>query len=105
MSIDLERQLREALHEDAQRARLVNPDRPVAPEARPLPQGEPPRRTARRLVAVAAAIVLIAAAAMAVNQDRQPDPDVDTISPPDNEDDVSTDTTLDPAELFAAYPP
>ena len=34
MTTDLEQRLREALHEDAQRARLVNPDGPPAPEAR-----------------------------------------------------------------------
>jgi hypothetical protein len=33
MTTDLEGRLREALHEDAQRARLVNPDRPPAPNA------------------------------------------------------------------------
>lgn len=105
MRTDLERQLRDALHEDARRARLAHPDGPPAPEARSLPQGEAARWSARRLVAVAAAIVLIAAAATAV-MNRGPESGVDTISPPDTEEqeDVSPDTTLDPAQLFAGFP-
>ena len=41
MTADLERQIREALHEDALRARLVNPDGPLAPEERGLDQRRP----------------------------------------------------------------
>ena len=44
MTTDLEQRLREALHEDAERARLVNPDGPPAPEARRLSDGQHPRR-------------------------------------------------------------
>jgi hypothetical protein len=105
MSTDLERRLRAALHEDARRARLVHPDSPPHLQPRTSPEGEAPRRSAR-FVAAAAAIALIAAVAVAVLRDRDPAADVDVISPPDRRDEqVSTDTTLGPAELFADFPP
>lgn len=65
MTTDLEGRLREALQADAQRARLVNPDRPVAPDG----VSAPPSRRARPgrgLMAVAAAIVVVLAAAVVV---------------------------------------
>jgi hypothetical protein len=66
MTTDLESRLRAALHERAQRARLVNPDRPPAPDL--VSMSETPRRahTGRRLVAMAAAIAVIAAALVIV---------------------------------------
>jgi hypothetical protein len=74
MSTDLEQQLRDALHEDAERARLVHPHGPPPPEARPLSATEQRPRSARKLIAVAAVIALIAAASVAVmNLDRSPD--------------------------------
>jgi hypothetical protein len=74
MSTELEQQLRDALHEDAQRARLLNPDRPPVPEARPLATVEP-RRTARRVVAVAAAIALVATATVVLLRNRPSEDD------------------------------
>lgn len=72
MTTELERRLREALHEDAERARLVNPDGPPVPEARPLSDGQPRQRRARGLVAAAAAGALIAGAVVVAIQDREP---------------------------------
>src|SRR5262245_43593329 len=62
MTTELEIQLREALHEDAQHARLVNPDQPPLPEVVLMP--DTPRRahSTRRLVALAAAIALLVTA-------------------------------------------
>jgi hypothetical protein len=77
---DLEQRLRDALRDDAQRARLVNPDRPVEPRARPLPVTPRPGRLPRRLVAVAAAVALVAAMGVAVIQDRDRPSDVTTSS-------------------------
>jgi len=45
MTTDLDQRLREALHEDAERARLVNPDRPPAPKAGPLSDVQHPQRS------------------------------------------------------------
>jgi hypothetical protein len=71
MTPDLESQLREALHEDARRARLANPDWPPAPDL--VPMSETPRRarTGRRLVALAAAaiVVALAVAGIAISND------------------------------------
>ena len=74
MNGDLEQRLREALHDDAERARLLNPDRPADPDDRSLPGAQHPARSSRRLVAAAAAIVLIAAAGTVVwfHNDRDP---------------------------------
>ena len=78
MTTDLEQRLRDALHEDAERARLVNPNGPPVPEARPLAVDQHRRRSPRKLVAVAAAVVLLAAATVAVIQNRDDDHDLDT---------------------------
>ena len=51
MTTDLEQRLREALHEDAERARLVNPNEPPAPEVRSLTVDQHRRHSARKLVA------------------------------------------------------
>jgi hypothetical protein len=103
MSTDLERRLREALQGDARRARLVNPDAPPAPEARPLAEGEAPRRSARRLLAGAAAVTLITLAAVALTRDRGSEPDTSPSSPREK-DEVTTDTTPDPSGPFDDYP-
>ena len=79
MSADLERELREALLEDADRARLLNPDAPPTPEPRELVIDAPRRASWQRRVAVAAAIALIAAAAVGVIRDASRGPDVDTV--------------------------
>jgi hypothetical protein len=83
MSTELERRLREELHQDAERAVLLNPDAPPVPETRPLSDGPEPRRPARKIVAVAAAIALVAAVGVAVTRDRDRDrePDVTTHDP------------------------
>src|SRR5262245_43961093 len=89
MTTDLEGRLRAALHEEAQRARLVNPDRPSAPHAVSMLETPQRARSGRRLVALAAAavVVAIAAAGIAIRiEDRSrvattaPTP---TIAPPD----------------------
>jgi hypothetical protein len=72
-------------------------------EMRLPPGGEPPRRSVRRLVALAAAVVLIAAAAVAVIRDRDPGSDLAPVSP--GKDEVTTDSTVDPAKLFADVAP
>src|SRR5687767_5318917 len=98
MSTDLEQRLRDALQEDAERARLVNPDGPPVPEAGPLSVADHGGWTPRRLVAVAAAIVLIVAASTAVIQDRDPsDPGPAAM-------DVFDGLTLSDAELFTHVP-
>ena len=82
MSSDLEQRLREALHNDATRARLVNPERPVDPDARSLPGAQHPARSPQRLVAAAAAIALIAAAgAVVFDYARDRDPDTESATP------------------------
>ena len=61
MSADLERRLREALHDDARRARLVNPVRPpTMPRPLVVPQVQQrPAASHRRLALVAAAVILL----------------------------------------------
>jgi hypothetical protein len=78
MTTDLEQRLRDALHEDADRARLVNPNGPPAPGVPPLIVGRRPSRGAR-WVAVAAVIALIAlvGAVTALDDDQS----VDTVPP------------------------
>ena len=66
MSTDLEHRVREALHERAQRARLVHPDQPPGPEVVSISETPLRARSGRRLVALAAAIALIAGAALVV---------------------------------------
>ena len=68
MTTDLEARLREALRDDAQRARLVNPNRPPAPNVVPISETPSRAHSGRRLVAVAATIALIAAAGVALVQ-------------------------------------
>lgn len=110
MSSELERRLREALHEDAERARLVNPDRPADPDARPLPIAQPPGRSPRRLVAVAAAAALIAAAGVAVIQDRDQSSGVTTSQGPEDPESqaIADDAVLTPDDMplgWVAAPP
>src|SRR5688572_28037186 len=76
MSTDLEQRLRDALHEDAARARLVNPDEPPAHDAPPIIVHGPLRGWPRRLVAVAAVVALLAVAGVLVLQED--DQKVDT---------------------------
>jgi hypothetical protein len=76
MSTDLERRLRDALHEDAARAHLANPSGPPPPEARPLSVDRPGRRGPRWLAVAAVAAVLALIGALAVLDD---DPTVDTV--------------------------
>src|SRR4051794_14422106 len=64
MSTDLELRLRQALHDDAGRAHLVNPDRPADAAARPQSVARPPGRLRWRGVAVAAAVALVVAGVM-----------------------------------------
>jgi Kelch motif len=83
MTTDLEQRLRDALHEDAERARLVNPDGPPVAEPRLLTVDQVAddqrlRRSPRKLVAVAAAVVVVAAATVAVIENRDDDHDMDT---------------------------
>jgi hypothetical protein len=101
MSTDLERRLRDALHEDAQRARLVNPDAPPVDDASPLSESERPRRSVRALVAIAAAFALIVAAGAAVIQSRGGEPDVTTYSADPEEEDqaLADDAVLTPADM------
>src|SRR5215218_7009780 len=78
MTAELEQRLRDALHGDAERARLVNPGGPPTVEAQDLVV-EHPRRRGVRWIAVAAVIALLAAAgAMAVVDDDQR---IDTVPP------------------------
>jgi hypothetical protein len=63
MITDLESQLREAMHEDARRARLANPDRPPAPGVVPIWETPRRARSGRRLVALAAAAIVVTLAA------------------------------------------
>ena len=86
MNGDLEQRLREVLHDDAERARLLNPDRPADPDDRSLPGAQHPARSSRRLVAAAAAIALIAAAGTVVwfHNDRDRDVGVTTAPDPDS---------------------
>jgi hypothetical protein len=66
MTTDLEGRLRELLHEDAQRARLVNSDRPPGPDVVWLSETPMRARSGRRLVALAAAIAVVASAGVVV---------------------------------------
>lgn len=79
MSTELERQLRDALHEDAQRARLLNPDGPPPPVEWELDVDVPRRTSPRRIVAVAAAVALIAGVTVAILRDDEDAPDVDMV--------------------------
>jgi hypothetical protein len=81
MKSDLEQRLREALHDDAARARLVNPERPADPDARSLPSAQQPARSPWRLAAAAAAIALIVAAgAVVLDNARDRETEVTTSS-------------------------
>lgn len=71
MSTDLEARLREALHVDAQRARLVNPQSPPARDVVSISEAPPRSRSGRRLVALAAAIALIVGAGVVIFQDAR----------------------------------
>jgi hypothetical protein len=66
MTTDLEGRLREELHEDAQRAQLVNPDRPPAPDVLSMSETRRRARSGRRLVALAAAAIVVAIAAAGI---------------------------------------
>lgn len=103
MTTDLEQRLREALHGDAQRARLANPDRPADPAAQPL-MADSPRtgRLARRHVAAAAAIVLVIVAGVAVIQNRESEPSVSTDSGLAR---VFADLSVGDAEVFTDIAP
>src|SRR5215207_8468814 len=101
MTADLEQRLRDALHEDAERARLLNPDAPPAPDARPLSDGPRQRRSSRKLVAVAAADVLVVAAGVAVVQEREQEPDVTTEDPVAK---AFEDLSVGDAEVFTDVP-
>ena len=76
MSTDLEQQLRDALHEDAERARLVHPHAPPPPEASPLSVDKPGRRGPRWLAVAAVAAVLALVGALTLLDD---DHTVDTV--------------------------
>jgi hypothetical protein len=78
MTTDLEQRLRDALREDADRARLVNPSGPPAPRVPPLIVERRPSR-GLRWVAVAAVVALIAlVGALTMLDDDQ---SVDTVPP------------------------
>lgn len=77
MTIDLEQRLREAFHDDARRARLVNPDAPPAPQVRSLSDEQHPRRLSRKLVAAVAAAAAVLGLIGALAQ-RDDDQNVDT---------------------------
>ena len=62
MTTDLESQLREALHEDARRARLANPDGPRVADVVPVSKSPRRARSGRGLVALAAAAIVVALA-------------------------------------------
>jgi hypothetical protein len=82
MTTDLESQLRAALHEDARRARLANPDGPRVPDVVPVSEAPRRARSSRGLVALAAAAIVVALAVAGIairNDDRSR---VDT-TPPD----------------------
>lgn len=80
MTTELERRLREALLQDAERARVVNPNEPPAVQLRPMSDDQHPRRPARKLVAAAAAVAVLAllGGALALRDDDQ---SVDTTPP------------------------
>jgi hypothetical protein len=110
MTTELEQRLREALQEDAQRAQLVNPDGPPAPEARQLALDQPRRPSARKVVAAAAAVALLAAVAgVAVTQDGDGGPDVTASLQVDPEDQaIAAAAVLTPADMpsgWEAAPP
>jgi hypothetical protein len=85
MTTELEQRLRDALHEDSERARLVNPAGPPVPAPRELARDQPRRRSGRNLVAIAAAIALIAAAGVAVIQDGDRGPDLTYVGDPEDQ--------------------
>src|SRR5262245_2969549 len=62
MTTELESQLRAALHEDARRARLANPDGPRVPDVAPVSESPRRARSGRGLVALAAAAIVAALA-------------------------------------------
>src|SRR5688500_1991857 len=94
MTADLERRLRDAFHDDAASARLVNPDRPADPGSRPLAAAPPPTRTWRAIAAAAALAAVVAAGGAA---SHNPDPDPLVTTPPDP---TTVTTAPEPAELF-----
>jgi hypothetical protein len=71
MTTDLESQLRAALHEDARRARVANPDGPRVPDLVPVSESPRRARSGRGLVALAAAaiVVALAVAGIAISND------------------------------------
>src|SRR4029453_10609260 len=78
MTTELERRLTEAFHEDAQNARLVNPDGPAAGEL--YAPAEPPRsHTGRWLAAAAVVVLVVAAIALLRNAGDDSDGPVDVV--------------------------
>jgi dipeptidyl aminopeptidase/acylaminoacyl peptidase len=81
MISELERRLSSALHEDAQRARLVNPDRPATKRERQSSAARDRARSGRWLAAVAALIVAGVAAVALLQDGGDGGPEVLTTSP------------------------
>jgi hypothetical protein len=95
MNSDLEQRLREALHRDAARARLVNPNRPATSDTRSVPGAQRRTRSSKGRVAAAAVIALIAAVGAGVWFMNARDRDVGVITTPDPA--ASSTTTTEPA--------
>jgi hypothetical protein len=95
MNTDLEGRLREALHEDAQHAQFVNPDRPRIPEVVSISEKPRRARSNRRIVAFAAAIALVVAAAAVIVRSAEHRKAAVSITP----------STLSPAPGLVTIPP
>src|SRR6187549_286581 len=106
MTSELEQRLREALHEDAERARLVNPRGPAALDVRD-PLDAPQARWTRRIVAIAAAVALIAAAGIAVIQDGDRSRDVTAGPSTEGDDDqaIADGAVLTPDDMPSGWEP
>jgi hypothetical protein len=91
MTTDLERRIREALHEDAQHARLANPDEPPIRGSRPV--SDLPQRARSRRVAASAAAALVVALVVAAVTIRNDDPSRITTTGP-----TPTPTTTTPED-------
>ncbi len=105
MISELERRLSEAFHEDAQHARLVNPEQPAELDSWPLSDTRDRGNRRGWIVAVAAATTLIVVAGVALIQhgrDGAPAPISPSPPPPTA---PPTTTPPDPTQLFTDIAP
>ena len=82
MSTDLEHRLHVAFHEDAQRAQLVNPDRPADPHQQPVHAVRRSGSSPWLVAAAAATVLIVAGAALVLRTTRDDAPEEEPVDRP-----------------------